>query len=170
MLLCVLLHIQHCGLRVCHYFPITSFLGSDCLQFLFLRWKKLSRMILLSWASEALGYLKMAVTIVGPALDVTASLRVILACLAVCFTWLTHMRHAFLSFPLKVGLLAMRFFCCCFSFASSLFSRRIVCSICDSSRFPVPWLVGMGEGLVVKCGSTGGTVWSSPVHGDGCGC
>ena len=131
--------------------------------------EKLSRMILLSWASEVLGYLEMAVTTVGPALDVTASLKVILACLAVCSTWLTYIRHAFLSFPSKVGMLAMRFFCCCFSFASSLFSCRIVCSICDSSRFPAPWLVGMGEGLVVKCGSTGGTVWSSPVHGEGCG-
>ena len=126
-------------------------------------------MILLSWASEALGYLEMAVTTVGPALDVTASLKVILACLAMCSTWLTHMRHAFLSFSLKMRMLAMRFFCCCFSFASSLFLCRIVCNICDSSRFPTPWLVGMGEGLVVKCGSTGGTVWSSPVHGKGCG-
>ena len=126
-------------------------------------------MILLSWASEALGYLEMAVTTVGPALDVTASLKVIPAFLAMCSTWLTHMRHAFLSFPSKVGMLAIRFFCCCFSFASSLFLRRIVCSICDSSRFPAPWLVGIGEGLVVKCGSTGGTVWSSPVRGDGWG-
>ena len=50
-----------------------------------------------------LGYLEMAVTTVGPALDVTASWKVILACLAVCSTWLTHMRHAFLSFPSKVG-------------------------------------------------------------------
>ena len=131
--------------------------------------EKLSKMILLSWASGALGYLEMAVITVGPAWDVTASLKVILACLAVCSTWLTHMRYAFLSFLSKVGMLAMRFFCCCFSFASSLFSRRIVCSICDSSRFPAPSLVGLGEGLVVKCGCTGGTVWLSPVCGDGCG-
>ena len=126
-------------------------------------------MILLSWASEVLGYLEMAVTTVGPALDVTASLKVILACLAMCSTWLTQMIHAFLSYLSKVGMFALRFFCFCFSFASSLFSCRIVCSICDSSRFPAPWLVGMGEGLVVKCGSTGGMVWSSPVHGEGCG-
>ena len=111
----------------------------------------------------------MAVTTVGPALDVTASRKVILACLALCSMWLTHMSHAFLSFPSKVGMLARRFFFCCFSFASLLFSRKIVCSICDSSRFPVPWLAIMGEGLVVKCGSTGGTVWSSPVRGERCG-
>ena len=57
-----------------------------------------------------LGYLEMAVTTVGPAFDVTASQKVILACLAACSTWLTHMRHAFLSFQSKVGMLAMRSF------------------------------------------------------------
>ena len=75
----------------------------------------------------------------------------------------------FLVLSVKSGDVGMRLFCCCFSFASSLFSHKIVCSICDSSRFPAPWLVGMGEGLVVKCGSTGGMVWSSPVHGEGSG-
>ena len=92
--------------------------------------EKLSRMCCLSSVSVASGVLLMKICtcgdMIGPPFATNTSFSVILVLTAVCAHWLNHIRHAFLSFPSKIGMLASSSFLYSSSFACCLVSSRNV--------------------------------------------
>ena len=114
--------------------------------------EKLSRMYCLSSASVASGVLVMKsciwVDTIGPPFATSTSLSVIFVLTAMWAHWLNHMRHAFLSFPSKMGMLASNSFLYSSSFVCCLFSSRNVTN-CWVMSAALPVLDGAGDGLVV---------------------
>ena len=112
----------------------------------------------------------MAVTTVGPALDVTASRKVISSLFGCVFNVVNPHEACFLVLSVEGGDVGQEVLLLLFSvLLPHCFHIRLFVAFAIVQGFLYLGWQSLGEGLVVKCGSTGGTVWSSPVRGEGCG-